>query len=182
VRASRPMPPPALIKWKTVREYGERYSLRTLVETGTCRGDTIWFNLHNFKQIYSIELFPMLYERAREMFAPWKHVSILFGDSGAILPGLLAKMETPVLFWLDAHYSGGATARGEDYTPIITEMENIFRRRVSGDVILSDDARLFDGSDDYPKLDIFMRFIKERRPDAAIEVKNDIIRITGLVA
>jgi len=176
-RLNKPLPPPPLIKWRVVAEYGKKFSLDTLIETGTCRGDTLWFNKNNFKKIMSIELGRMFYERAKIMFSPFKHISIFSGDSSKILPEILRKLNTRALFWLDAHYSGGSTARGELYTPIIKELECIFRHPVYGHVILIDDARLFTGTDDYPTLDFLQKFVYKNCPNASIEIENDIIRI-----
>jgi hypothetical protein len=37
----RPAPPPHIVKQRVVRSYGWRFSLRTLIETGTFTGDMV---------------------------------------------------------------------------------------------------------------------------------------------
>src|SRR5258708_2430617 len=115
-RSGRPVPPPQAVKHAAIREYATRYGLRTLVETGTYLGDSIQANLNRFTKIYSIELGDDLYRRAVHRFKGHGHVSILQGDSTVVLPRVVAQLDEAALFWLDGHYSGGATARGAEDT------------------------------------------------------------------
>ncbi len=81
-----------------------------------------------------------------------------------------------VLFWLDAHYSGGDTAHAKDCeTPIKEELKTILNDNPKH-IILIDDARLFVGENDYPKLLTIEGFVKGF--GKKMEVKDDIIRIT----
>jgi 16S rRNA A1518/A1519 N6-dimethyltransferase RsmA/KsgA/DIM1 with predicted DNA glycosylase/AP lyase activity len=66
-----------------------------------------------FKRIWSIELDKILFELARKKFQSESHIKIIQGDSGTVLPELLNKLTDPDIFWLDAHYSGGKTAKVE---------------------------------------------------------------------
>ena len=46
---------PHRIKVRTLREHAQRYGIRTLIETGTLYGDTIWRVRNDFDRIVSIE-------------------------------------------------------------------------------------------------------------------------------
>ena len=62
-RKGRPVPPPHIVKQRTLREYSKRYDLRILVETGTYFGDMVEAMRADFDRIYSIELSKDLYEK-----------------------------------------------------------------------------------------------------------------------
>jgi len=64
-----------------------------------------------------------------------------FGDSKKILPDLLNTINEPVTIFLDAHYSGGTTAFGEEEAPLLHELE-ILKNRKYNDIIIIDDCRL----------------------------------------
>jgi hypothetical protein len=81
------------------------------------------------------------------------------------------------LFWLDGHYSRGATAKGMSDTPVAKEIETILRHKIRDHVILIDDARCFDGTHDYPALNDLQEFVTLSRPDYAFTVASDVIRI-----
>ena len=51
--------------------------------------------------------------------------------------------EERALFWLDAHYSGGDTAKGQSNTPVMSELEAILAYSRRNDIILVDDLRYF---------------------------------------
>ncbi len=168
---------PHLVKQRVVREYARRSGVRVLVETGTYRGDMVAAMRHRFSHIYSIELDAALYADAQRRFARQRHVTILHGDSGAVLGSLLAEIAEPCLFWLDGHYSEGVTARGEHNTPIRQELEAISRHAfLAQDVILIDDARCFIGQDDYPRL-VEVQAWAAARGLGICDVQDDIIRI-----
>lgn len=175
-RNGRPAPPPPLVKRRIVAEHARRFGTRILVETGTYRGDMVAAQRRRFGRIWSIELQEQLAERAQARFAGDTHTTILSGDSAVLLPTILASIQEPCLFWLDAHYSAGITARGEVDTPIAAEIDAILRHPVAGHVVLIDDAREFTGANDYPTIAALTAAISERRPDWIVEVRDDIIR------
>lgn len=124
------------------------------VETGTFRGDTAAWALDHFRQVYSIELSRELHEKCRERFAREDRVTLLQGDSAAVLGELLPKIDGRCFFWLDAHFSSGETACGEVSVPLIEELEIIAGHRRKDHIIVIDDCRLFgwksdDGREDW---------------------------------
>jgi hypothetical protein len=90
---------------------------------------------------------------------------------------LLRDVSMRCLFWLDGHYSGGNTARGRTDTPISMEVRAILDHSVCDHVILIDDARLFDGTHDYPAIPAIRELVATKRPSHVVEVLNDVIRI-----
>jgi hypothetical protein len=177
----RPCPPPHLFKQSVVKEYARRFSLATLVETGTYLGFMVDATKGTFRRIYSIELDEALHRRAARKFSRYNHVSILQGDSGEVLAKLLESIREPCLFWLDAHHSSGAafkTAKGKVITPIVAELERILSHpKAAEHVILIDDAREFAGANDYPTIDELRKFVGDRMPGFRLEVRDDIVRI-----
>ena len=175
--AGRPVPPPHLVKQRIIREYGRKFHLPVLIETGTYRGDMIEAVKGDFERIYSIELGLELFQQARIRFAADKRVTILQGDSGEVLRELLARIDQPTLFWLDSHFSDADTARSGLITPIRRELENILKHPLAHrHVILIDDARLFTGEDDYPTVGSLQTLLREAGFDG-LEVRDDVIRI-----
>ena len=169
--------PPHILKQKIVKIYAKKFIISTFVETGTYLGEMIDATKKKFKQIYSIELDDELFENAKKKFSKYNHISIIQGDSSEVLPTILSKIKQPCLFWLDAHYSAGITAKGEIETPIKKELNNIFNSSKFNHIILIDDARMFIGKNDYPTLKELRNFISKKRPNYSFIVKNDIIRI-----
>jgi len=176
-RRGRPIPPPNALKQEVAGEYARRYGLRTFIETGTNLGEMDFVLKNRFARIVTVELSPDYHARAVRRLGRFGHIECLCGDSGVVLPSVLARMTEPCLFWLDAHYSAGKTAKGEVETPISAELDVALRHPVRGHVVLIDDARLFDGTHDYPVLSALQQRVKELRPDLWFAVRDDIIRI-----
>ena len=177
LRAGKPIPPPEVVKQMTVREYGRKFGIRTFVETGTYLGYMVGAVRTDFERIYSIELSEQLYQDATRKFYGDERIVIMQGDSGTVLPALLEDIDEPCLFWLDAHYSAGVTARGEKETPIVKELSCILDHEIKGHVMLIDDARHFTGEDDYPAMQELRDFVSERCGKYVFEVREDIIRL-----
>ncbi len=175
----RPVPPPHLVKERVIKEYAKRYSIDALIETGTYLGFMVDATRTTFKRIISIELDPDLYAQAQHKFKPYPHITILQGDSSEILPNVMADIKQPCLFWFDGHYSAGITARGTLSTPIMQELKCVLSHSVDKHVMLIDDARLFDGSNDYPRIEELKTFVASKCPDWNFETKDDIIRVHG---
>jgi hypothetical protein len=159
--------PRPCVKASVIRHYAKTYGLRTLVETGTCRGDMIAAVADHFERCITIELSTPLWQEASARFRSCPNVSCLHGDSGVVLPQVLAELGGPALFWLDAHASGGmAVDSGKG--PILDELHAILSDGEKGHIVLIDDAR---GHAIKP---IEAAIPASRR----FAVRNDIIRIT----
>jgi len=118
----------------------KKYINPYFVETGSYTGTGIQAALDaGFDTIISIEMADKYHRYCKERFKDNKNVLLIWGDSVTWLPNILWKVRGKCTFWLDAHYSGGATARGK--VPILRELEIITARK--GDTILIDDMRLF---------------------------------------
>lgn len=164
-------------KRQIVINIGKQTKCKIFIETSTYLGEMVNAIKNKFSQIYSIELSPNLCKKAQEKFRNNKKIKILCGDSGKILPQILKSINEPVLFWLDAHYSSGVTARGDKDTPIIQELEIITNHHIKDHTILIDDARFFNGQNDYPQISYVEKFIKNKYPNHSVEIHNDIIQI-----
>ena len=173
----KPPRSPHLLKQRTVREYGEKYELRTLVETGTYYGEMVAAMKSRFEQIYSVEQTPALARRAAQRFTRHPNIQILEGDSRQLLPELLKSLSHPSLFWLDAGYYGWSGTQG-DRGRLTVELEAILRHPVKGHIILIDDARGFNGREGALTVEEFKRSVESEFPDRVVEVKYDILRIT----
>jgi hypothetical protein len=172
----RPQPAPHQLKQDTVRAYARQHNYRILIETGTFQGDMIYAMLGNFDRLYSIELSHAFYLAAKERFQACPKVSLFEGDSEKVLPQILSEINEPAVFWLDAHTSGGETARGRRDTPIEKELVDILNHPVKSHVILIDDAREFGLSKHYPTVKQVQKMTASVYKH--FEVKDDIIRIT----
>ena len=169
-------PPPSIIKRHIINGFRTRHNITTFVETGTYLGDTVEFFRRKCVSIFSIELNESFARDGQRRFRAHRHIEILHGDSGVVLGKVLQRLNGPALFWLDGHYSGGQTAFADIATPIMAELDTIFSREVRNHIILIDDARLFNGTDGYPKLDALREHICTHRPNYSFAVENDIIR------
>lgn len=171
-----PTPPPGQYKRRELQRLGKEHGLDTFIETGTLHGETIATLKPHFKKLYSIELNPNFHKAALERFANDAHVDIIFGDSGVELPKLADQLEQPALFWLDAHWSGGQTAKGLSNTPIVKEISHLLSSE-KRHIIVIDDVREFGTDPDYPTLEEFTARVKEMAPNHSIAVHNDLMRI-----
>ncbi len=172
------LPMPHYGKQMVIKEYAERFAPEIFVETGTYTGHMVYGMLDQFEKIYSIEFDPVLCQEAKNKFSCYQHVHILHGQSGALLPEILKEITQSCLFWLDAHWSGGATAKGDLETPIVQELESILNHpNAVNHILLIDDARCFTGENDYPELEKLKQYIHNIHPDLSFMVKDDIIRV-----
>ena len=170
--------PPHIIKQKILKKYKQKYNLSILVETGTYLADMMIAQKNNFKQLYSIELSKYCYNLSVKRCKKYKNIKILFGDSVNLLENIINKINEPILFWLDGHGSGGVTERGEVLSPILKEINIIFKNNPTNfkHIILIDDAIGFNGEDGYPTIEEFKKIIYNLNKNYKIEIKDNIIR------
>jgi tetratricopeptide (TPR) repeat protein len=145
------------------------------VESGTYIGDTAYHASSCFDQVYSVELSPNLYAQAVNRFANNKKIFLYQGDTTVVFPRILKNIKGKIVFWLDGHFSGGSTARGEIDTPVMQELKAIKESGLNDSVILIDDIRLFDIANDYPSVLEVYEFIKTINSLYRIEIIGDIL-------
>jgi hypothetical protein len=167
---------PHLLKQRAVLDYASSSGARTFIETGTFFGLMLKACLGRFDRLISVEIEPHFYNRARKVFRRQSNVTVLQGDSARLLPELLGTIESPCLFWLDAHYSGGLTGRAELETPIRRELEAILGHSHRHTVLI-DDAHCFDGTHDYPELAWIESISKES--GYSMSLADNIIRLVA---
>ncbi|HEC58415.1 hypothetical protein LCGC14_1235640 [marine sediment metagenome] len=119
----------------------ELLELDVFVEGGTYQGGTAKKMSGKFSKVITIEKSDVMFAKAKEVLNNYPNVTMLKGDTREHLPSVLDSSNN-ILFWLDAHWSGGETYGQGDECPLIEELEIIFDSDVSS-VILIDDARCF---------------------------------------
>ena len=160
------IPPPNSYKQEVVASHKDDYSV--LIETGTYYGDMCRAQMDNFDTIYSIELGEYLYFQVQRIFMDYRHVKLYQGDSPTVLQQIIPTLTEPVLFWLDAHWSGGKTVLGDKPCPLLEELDVILASPFKHGILI-DDARCFGVLNKFPTM--------EETGDKLGEftVKNDII-------
>jgi len=147
-------PVPQSVKWAVLARYGEL--TETWVETGTYQGETTAFLAQTAKKVYTVEPSTELAKNARKRLRGFHNVTILEGKSEDLLSEIIERVDGPLSFWLDAHYSGGTTFKGTAGTPIREELALIQKHilRLDRLTVLIDDMHSFEPSDpmfaDYP--------------------------------
>ena len=119
-----------------------KFGLRHFVETGTFRGKTAAWAADRFAQVTTIEAFKPLYETAKARYQARSNIDFRLGDTCAVLSALVPTLQSPALFWLDAHWSGAGTAGEGNECPVMEELA-IINQSPLPHIILIDDARLF---------------------------------------
>ena len=122
--------------------------LDVFVEGGTYKGGTAKSMGEKFKKIFTIEKSNIMFEIAKDNLKDTNNITLLKGDTREHLDSIIRNNEN-ILFWLDAHWSGGDTYGEEDECPLIEELNIIFKYNKNY-VILIDDARLFLAPPPYP--------------------------------
>jgi hypothetical protein len=174
----RPARSPHLLKQKVVREYGEKFGLKTLVETGTYYGEMVSAMKKRFERIYSIEYVPELAERAARKFAGDEHVRIFCGDSRVVMPEVLGLLTGPALFWLDAGYYGWVGIRTKSNEQRLSAELEMILSHPFPHIVLLDDARGLTGRDGIPSVGDVVAYVESTFLRRSVEVKHDIMRIT----
>jgi hypothetical protein len=182
-RKGRPVPLPNALKQAAILEHARNSGSRVFVETGTYEGRTLAAMTPYFDRLFSVELGEDLYRRACARFASVPKIRLFQGDSGEKLEDILELVAGErCLFWLDAHYSRGDTARGVEDTPICRELSIVGRHSRKDHVILIDDARCFGSDPAYPGIPEVEEIAGRLFPESTFTVLDDIIRIVPRIA
>lgn len=165
-----PTAPPRFVKEQNLLRHAKENNIKIFVETGTRKGTTIKEIGNEFDKIYTIELIPEAYKKAKKALSGYKHVTLIQGDSGEKIIDVLKELNQPALFWLDAH-------DGRNSTPIMTELKNILEISEFPHVLIIDDCRYFGTEEAYPTVDEVKSFVLNKRPNAKVYTRFDSICI-----
>lgn len=150
------------------------------METGTYRGDGARLLAATFPEVVTIELSPELYDIASRSLAAVANVRTVQGDSRAELEPLAAE-GVPTLYFLDGHWSQGATAGEDVQCPLLDELEAL-RGGHADDCLVVDDARHFAAPPPppldprlWPTLIEVLDKIREQWPEHYVTVVHDQI-------
>ena len=156
------------------------------VETGTYLGDTTAAMRSLFSRVISIELSEELHAAAKRRFSSDSNVTLIKGNSAERIGDALALVgEARPLMWLDAHWSGGATAKADENTPILSEIRQIREAGRADVVILVDDISFFwsvnpgfnvhESIGGYPEIGRLIDELKATNPAFCIFVNCDVM-------
>lgn len=156
----------------------DRLGLRRAVETGTFRGGTARSLATVFPEVVTIELSQEIHRAAELALRDTPRVRALQGHSASRL-GELTDPAVPTLYYLDGHWSGGATGGAGDECPVIAELAAMGAGSPD-DCVIVDDARLFTSApppphrpEQWPTLMEVIDALRERHPDHVVTLLND---------
>jgi hypothetical protein len=124
------------------KEVIEKYISPVFLETGSLVGEGIKTALDvGFQNIMSVELSDKYYNICLNRFRNNIKVKLFLGDVELVLWDMIKDIEERITFWIDAHESGGDTAKGLHGDPCIQELEIIKNHKRKDHIILIDDLR-----------------------------------------
>jgi predicted O-methyltransferase YrrM len=136
--------PKVLHKALFVSALASRLGCEEIIETGTFLGESAYIFSGSVQTVTTIEADETLHLTSRQWLSRMKSgdkIRCLCGDSGTILPDLLATASRKLMIFLDAHFSAGITSKRFGETPLERELKSIFIHSPESIVVI-DDARL----------------------------------------
>lgn len=124
-----------------LNDFKHEFKLCSFIETGTYIGDTTAVASEVFDQVYTVDIYEPIYNNAKIRFAQKSNVHLYLGDTCDMLQGIIKDSLSRRLYWLDAHSSGGGTGGVPGFSPILSELKQIFECEDDDFVILIDDLR-----------------------------------------
>ena len=125
----------------------KRFNNDVFIESGTFIGNGLNCALDaGFNKCYSVEIHEHLYKKNLNRFdseIKKGSVTLFHGDSGTILKSVIAGLDRPATFWLDAHISSQYGKKLAKNCPIIEELETIKSHFIKTHTLLIDDLNCF---------------------------------------
>lgn len=125
----------------------DKYGIKTVIETGTYKGDTALWLSENFEKVVTIEINGIYFDEAQKKLHGRQNISMVYGNSSSVLPHVLKEKNT--ICWLDAHW--------QNYNPLLDELVVIQKSGLNPIIVIHDfkvpDHPEF-GYDTYPEQNI----------------------------
>lgn len=150
---------------------------RIFIEAGTYKGATTAHFAKRAEQVISVELHEGLYEAARKRFARYPNVILIKGDALVEIPKAVAGCVSPPLVFLDGHFSGPGTAKGDMVEPAELTLRALAEVSPPGTTVVVDDLRLFGARPNFPELDAVTAAARAAFPAARIHAGLDSVVI-----
>ncbi|WP_445176620.1 FkbM family methyltransferase [Microcoleus sp.] len=157
------------------------YGINNFIETRTYQGHTAYWASQVFEQVFTTEYSQDLYQKVTEKYGHIKNIDFLYGDSRNLLDNTVSQLQSPSLFWLDAHWSGGPTYGETDECPLLAEIE-IINRSDCDHFIFIDDARLFlspppqpHSPQQWPDISAVLKLLNSGKNSRHIVIIEDVI-------
>jgi hypothetical protein len=160
----------------------EAAGLRYAVETGTYLGASALMLADVVDEVWSVELKPEILAQARDNTAGRPEIHLVEGYSPEVLPGILAEVPGPALYWLDGHggtFGANDTPAHVRECPVLEELAAIAQHPSWPEsVVLIDDARAFFGPmrqhrpEDWPT---FLEVADALGRDRHVTVLDDVV-------
>jgi len=136
-------PPPAEAKLLVL----ERHHIpgAVWIETGTFQGNTTRFLSELGSLVISLEPADFYFQQASKSLAGFSNIKLIKGSSEEFLEKVLKDLAgKDVCLWLDGHWSGGETWKGQHETPVLGELATIEKHlgSLAKLVVMIDDYRL----------------------------------------
>lgn len=111
------------------------YEIDTVVETGTCDGNTSIALARVFPFVHTIEVVEASYLRVKEKFSHIPNIECHLGSSEIVLQEILPTIaDKRALFYLDAHW--------DSFWPLLDELEEISKTHQDNCIIVIDDFKV----------------------------------------
>jgi hypothetical protein len=149
---------------EVLRRWGGRET--TWVETGSYLGETSSKLAKISKQVHSLEPDVGLFQYVSWRYRNAENLTFYLGTSEQILEDIVKNLQSDISFWLDGHFSGDITFKGELSSPIVNELEIIARYlpNLTNVRVLVDDVRdfVFGSKDEsYPSIDYLVSWARK---------------------
>lgn len=153
----------------------------TFIESGTYLGATAFWASQHFSKVITIEASKELRDTAAQKYSSQKNIEFRHGNSPDVLADIVQQLDTPAIFWLDAHWSGGITYGQQIECPLRLELE-IIKTSKQENIVLIDDASFFLSPppaphriDAWPTISEIIKDLERINPNYYTVIWNDVI-------
>lgn len=161
---NKPFVPHSLTKLHNLKFCRDITKADTVVEIGSFKGVTARRLSYLFEKVITVEIDTTLHEISKIRCATRDNVQLILGDGKEVLADLAPDVRNAVLF-LDGHFSGGQTGRGDEVEPVLEELDVISLHIGNFCAILIDDFRLFGVEEGWPRKSAVLAKLEEVLPN-----------------
>jgi len=107
----------------------EESGIKTIVETGTFKGQTTVGLAKMVDNVYTIEISEKYHAEVQPTLKPFSNIVSILGDGPKVLDEIIPELEGPVLFFLDSHWYKN---------PLLGELEAIAKHGIKPHIVIHD--------------------------------------------